>query len=350
MVNDKIINTTLRLPRSLRELVIKSAHDSNRCMNSELLARLDYAVQKDLCSPVKTLENEEIQKTKLRIAPPLHEKLTALAKATAFDGNGLNDEVMRRLQGSFDAGPDVQQELKTIRQDVGPVAQQKLKTIRQDEGEEDLECPNHGNPWTDEEQQFLRDNIMTMSYPEMGKHLGRTSKGVRSQCRFMGLKKMTAPVWYGKDLWSSTDDDLLRQRIDDLSYEDIAKLVNRTIDAVRKRARFLGVGKQLRARDKKTYLANEAFIKANYMTMTHQAMADALGIDKWDVSRICTRRRFIKEGMWTDEQDQLLMSLLAKGMPYKQIATHCPGRTESAVFQRCRVLKKTLTQSTQTKS
>lgn len=335
MVNDKIINTTLRLPRSLRELVIKSAHDSNRCMNSELLTRLDYAVQKDLCTPVKTLENEEIQKTKLRIAPPLHEKLTALAKATTFDGNGLNDEVMRRLQGSFDAGPAVQQELKTIRQDVD---------------EDDPECPNHGNPWTDEEQQFLRDNIMTMSYSEMGKHLGRTSKGVRSQCRFMGLKKMAAPVWYGQDLWSSADDDLLRQRIDDLSYEDIAKLVNRTLDAVRKRARFLGVGKQLRARDKKAYLANEAFIKANYMTMTHQAMADALGIDKWDVSRICTRRRFIKEGMWTNEQDQLLMSLLAKGMPYKQIATHCPERTESAVFQRCRVLKKTLTQSTQAKS
>ncbi|WP_323946867.1 Arc family DNA-binding protein [Aeromonas hydrophila] len=335
MTGDKIINTTLRLPRSLRELVITAADASNRSMNSELLVRLDYAVHKDLCSPVECLVNEEIQKTKLRVAAPFHEKLTALAKATTFEGNGFNDEVMRRLQGSFDAGPAAQQELKAIRQDVD---------------EEDLEYPNHGNPWTDEDKQFLRDNIMTMSYSEMAKHLGRTSKGVRSQCRFMGLKKKAATVWYGQDLWSSEDDDLLRQRIDDLSYEELSTLVNRTIDAVRKRARFLGVGKQLRARDKQTYLANEAFIKANYMTMTHQAMADALGVDKWDVSRICTRRRFIKEGMWTDEQDQLLMSLLAKGMPYKQIATHCPGRTESAVFQRCRVLKKTLTQSTQTKS
>lgn len=333
MSSEKVINTTLRLPKSLRELVIISANNSKRGMNTELVTRLDYAIKKDLYSPVEFQVEEEIIKTKLRLTPPLHEKLTTLAKASTFKEHGLNDEVMRRLKGTFDAGPDTQEELMAIRQEVVV---------------EDIERPNQGMPWSDEDIQFLRDNIKSMSYPKMGKHLGRTPMAIRSQARFMGVRKRTVAVWHGQDRWSAADDDFLKNNIKVLSYDAIAKSVNRTLEAVRKRARFLGVGKQLRAKDKNTYMANEAFIKANYLTMTHQEMADALGIDKWDVSRICTRRRFIKEGQWTDEEDQLFMSLLATGMQYKQIATHFPERTESAVCQRGRILRKALAKTAPT--
>ncbi|WP_323946865.1 hypothetical protein [Aeromonas hydrophila] len=114
MANKKIVNTTLRLPISLHKLVISSADDSNRSMNAELVTRLDYAVQKDLFSPVEFMKKEEIQKTSLRLPIDLHDKLIELAKVTTFEENGFNDEMVRRLRGSFDAGPAVQQELHSI--------------------------------------------------------------------------------------------------------------------------------------------------------------------------------------------------------------------------------------------
>ncbi|MNH00918.1 hypothetical protein D3C85_942210 [compost metagenome] len=79
--------------------------------------------------------------------------------------------------------------------------------------------------------------------------------------------------------------------IDKYSYADMGKHLKRTAESVRGRAREFGLGKQARSKDKKAYKEREAFIRSNYKLMTHRQMAELLGIDVEDVSRMCTRRR-----------------------------------------------------------
>ncbi|THJ45045.1 hypothetical protein [Aeromonas veronii] len=108
MSDRKIVRTSLRLPTSLHELVISSAINSNRTMNAEIVNRLDFSIQKNLISSIDAMAHEKIQKTSLRVPVVLHDKVMAIA------GKGFNDEIVRRLKGSFDISPNEQRELQSM--------------------------------------------------------------------------------------------------------------------------------------------------------------------------------------------------------------------------------------------
>jgi hypothetical protein len=119
-MKNKIIKTSIKLPISLHNLIISSAENSNRSMNAEIVTRLEYAVKLDLTSSVESMKNEEIQKTSLRIPPELHDKLSGLSKLSAFTDNGFNNELIKRLSGSFDAEPAIQREISSAGIQVAP--------------------------------------------------------------------------------------------------------------------------------------------------------------------------------------------------------------------------------------
>lgn len=195
------------------------------------------------------------------------------------------------------------------------------------------EVSNLGKPWTEEENQFLRENCISMTYLAMGEKLGRSYDSVRAQCRILGLRKKPQRNRPDLDTWTKEQDDFIERNRARMTSEEMGNHINRTVDAVQKRCQMLGIKKRRHAKDKEKYEADEAFMKANYPTMTHQEMADILGLDKMDVSRICTRRGFIKQEVWTEGEDQLLLALRASGTKFKDVAVHFPGRTLSAVRQ-----------------
>ncbi|MFM5296675.1 hypothetical protein ACEUAI_20810 [Aeromonas veronii] len=200
------------------------------------------------------------------------------------------------------------------------------------------EGSNLGKPWAEEDNQFLRENHSSMTYQSMANKLGRTYDSVRAQCRFLGLRKMPKRVRPDLNAWTQEQDDFIELNRGDMTCEQMGDHINRTAEAVQQRCKLLGLKKRRDAIDKAKYEADEAFMKANYLTMTHQEIADVLGLNKEDVSRICTRRGFIKEELWTEEQDGLLLALRASGTKFKDIAPCFPTRTLTAIRQHHRKL------------
>jgi hypothetical protein len=142
------------------------------------------------------------------------------------------------------------------------------------------------NAWTDKEDKFITDNINELTHGKMGVALGRTDLDVRNRCRKLGLKK----------------------------YQTLAK--------------------------DPEYEKKMDFIKNNYKTMTHAEMAEATGLTKAKVSKICARKKYTKENPWDDEQDIKIKELIKQGKNWTEVHAYFPERTLYSVQQRCCKLKK----------
>jgi len=209
----------------------------------------------------------------------------------------------------------------------------------------DKKPKNVGRPWTEPERQFLRLNIHLLTYKKMAEILERSIDSVRHQGRLLGIFKLTPEqrkqrTAWNHDQWTEQEESFIRKNIELMTYDEMGKAIKRTGEAVRARCQRLRIAKLLCATDKERYQANEAFIRENYKELTHQQMADILGIKVQDVSRICSRRKLYKEDMWTPEQDALMLSLIKKGVKPKNIALSFPTRTLAAVRQHIRKLLK----------
>lgn len=107
-----------------------------------------------------------------------------------------------------------------------------------------------GSDWSDEDIQFMRDNLLHMGYSGVAKELGRTTEATRWQAkanritireleRKTGLRanrsgKPLAPQWTPEE-----DHDILSLKMKGDSWEAIGEKVNRTPEATRYRYKSL---------------------------------------------------------------------------------------------------------------
>jgi len=195
--------------------------------------------------------------------------------------------------------------------------------------------------FTNKEKQFLVENVKKMTTFEMADALKRTNREVVLMCRQMRLiKDVVYAVKGSENAWTDKEDKFITDNINELTHGKMGVALGRTDLDVRNRCRKLGLKKyQTFAKDPEHEKKME-FIKNNYKTMTHAEMAEATGLTKVKVSKICARKKYTKENPWDDEQDIKIKELIKQGKNWTEVHTYFPERTLYSIQQRCCKLKK----------
>lgn len=97
--------------------------------------------------------------------------------------------------------------------------------------------------WTNEEVEFLKDNYYEMNTREIAEKLNRTMKSIQIKAFRLNLEKK---VKYQNQFnrWTEEEDDFLRENWNKIMTKDIAEYLNRSINAVQLRAERSGLEKK----------------------------------------------------------------------------------------------------------
>jgi|AntDeeMinimDraft_5_1070356.scaffolds.fasta_scaffold17786_2 hypothetical protein len=92
--------------------------------------------------------------------------------------------------------------------------------------------------YSDQEEDFIKENMASMGYPSIAVVLGRTRESVKMKAKRMGLS-------VGKKiLWSDEEDRILRENFHQKTYQELGSLIGKDSEAVRKYARSVGLSKR----------------------------------------------------------------------------------------------------------
>lgn len=100
-----------------------------------------------------------------------------------------------------------------------------------------------GKRWTEQEIEFLRENHGKLTYPEIAKALRRGEHAVEDKAWRLGLKQKKHPscLVEPRRAWTEEDDDYLRENWQSMRYGDIGSTLGRTAQAVSARIRNLSL-------------------------------------------------------------------------------------------------------------
>ena len=109
--------------------------------------------------------------------------------------------------------------------------------------------------WTDEEVEFLKENIDSMTYQQLANELKRTKNAVVGKCHRDGIKKDKYKyIRYGEKFnakrWTEEEDEFLIKNNKTMTDKEIANHLGRTLSSIVNRKRLL------RTRCKKTHRTN----------------------------------------------------------------------------------------------
>lgn len=94
--------------------------------------------------------------------------------------------------------------------------------------------------WSDEEQGRLRHLYLTTPVNEIAALLGRTDNAVRSRAKKLGL---LSALHLKRQLWSAEEQEYLRKQYADRKTDELAKALNRSISKIYAKANELGLNK-----------------------------------------------------------------------------------------------------------
>jgi hypothetical protein len=91
------------------------------------------------------------------------------------------------------------------------------------------------NGWTDEEIQFVIDNICNLSYKEMAKMLGRTEAAIRRKVADMRKTPMgqVRVAKLRKNGWTDEECQFIWENKGKLTYKEMGEILGRTASAVK---------------------------------------------------------------------------------------------------------------------
>lgn len=87
--------------------------------------------------------------------------------------------------------------------------------------------------WTEEEFNFLKENINEMTYKEIAKALGRSTCSVISKAKNENIRKNKSNKI---DRWTKKEIKFLKENINNKSFEEIGKTLNRSAEGVKYKA------------------------------------------------------------------------------------------------------------------
>lgn len=95
-----------------------------------------------------------------------------------------------------------------------------------------------GRIWTVEEYEFLKANYGSMAIEEIAERFGRTKKAVEKKCCNLGLTKRD-------DIWTEDELAIIREEYATANLDELAEKLGRTRTAIKHRATMLGVKRRV---------------------------------------------------------------------------------------------------------
>ena len=93
-----------------------------------------------------------------------------------------------------------------------------------------------GTPWTDEEIKYLKGHRYE-SIKNIAKVLNRSESSVRNKQTILGLRKPT------RKYWTKRENNFIYENIDNMTYEEMAKVLKKSIYAVKSHCMHIGLSK-----------------------------------------------------------------------------------------------------------
>ena len=150
--------------------------------------------------------------------------------------------------------------------------------------------------YTQDELDYISSNYENMTVKQLSEHLGKEQNSVYNAVRKLGLVKQPHSSW--------TDEDIayLKENYIEKSSEEIAKVLNKTINAVNSKRDFYGLIRH------ESWSDNDIlFLKNNYENMEHSEIAKELNRTTAAITAKChDLGLYKKEPEWTDEEIDFL--------------------------------------------
>ena len=178
----------------------------------------------------------------------------------------------------------------------------------------------NSSTWTQEEDEYLRQNYLAKPWKEIAEYLGRTKAACIHRARKLGILKERT------DIWTQEEDEFIRQNYGIKSIKEIAEYLGRTEVACRAR-----VSKAL-GRKKKSTLPwieeEDEYLRQNYGTKSLKEIAEYLGRSEYECKCRVSEFGLKKLIQWTQEENEFLRQNYGT-KSLKEIAEYL-GRTEAA--------------------
>lgn len=155
--------------------------------------------------------------------------------------------------------------------------------------------------WTEEEEQFLKDNYSTLSLEEQAEILDRSVNSIMSRARRIGLKRYR--------YWTEEDEQFLKDNCKGRTYDELAKLMpNRTRSSIEFRCQQLGLNKYIKDGRQKTEWTDEEikFLKTNHGKIEIKDMAKLLKKSKAAINYKIRDLDINCQRIWSDEEIEIL--------------------------------------------
>ena len=97
-----------------------------------------------------------------------------------------------------------------------------------------VQANNKPREWTDDEFSFLKENIGLLTFTDIAKRLGKTTRIVSYMAEKFGLY---SPKKHSSKIWTEDDDLFLREKYGKITYEEMAEYFNVSKNEVMTRCR-----------------------------------------------------------------------------------------------------------------
>lgn len=104
-----------------------------------------------------------------------------------------------------------------------------------------MKSKKKNNVWTEEELQFVRENMDKLAYKEMAEVLGRTEAAVKRQAAKMRQSDPNLAKYRKKTIktsvpnaWKEEELQFVRENKGKMTYKEMSKILGRTVPAIKK--------------------------------------------------------------------------------------------------------------------
>lgn len=189
-------------------------------------------------------------------------------------------------------------------------------------------------PWTRSDDARLRKIYGTMRRTLVAAQMGRTLSGVALRARALGIARPTRRGPTRR--WTEAEDRFLRDNVLTMSRRELARHLNRSVTTVQGRMQSKGIRKYHHVSPNRPWTPDEeAFLKKHVSSRTRPEMAEALGRTVVAIGRRLgrlglgeTKTYYLPPRPWTPSDDRKLTRLVAGGATGDEIA----ARLKRSIF------------------
>ena len=186
--------------------------------------------------------------------------------------------------------------------------------------------------WTEEEDNYILNNHNKMTWLDMSKFLSCSIATVQGRARKLGIEVENKEL----TRWTAEEVKLLREYADKYITKNIAKKLNKTVVAVKKKAEKEGIKLHSSNDPWKKWMID--YLKDNIETKSIRQISLFIGITEYQVKKKCEELNIEYDNKrWTKEEEEILISS-CKSCHYSELTKLLPGKTAAAILCKSRQL------------